>query len=79
MIKELEDYYLSRFELTSTKGWFDFLEDIKELRSSIDNIKTVKNDDLRFVQGQLDIIDWVLDLRQVSEAAFAQLQGDDVN
>ena len=77
MDKELEDYYLNRFELTSTKGWLDFIEDIRELRSSIDNLKTVKVEDLRYVQGQLDIIDWVVDLRKTSEDAFSQLQGED--
>ena len=77
MNRELEDYYLNRFELTSTKGWFDLIEDVNTLRSSIDSIKTIKVDDLRYVQGQLDIIDWLLELRKVSEDSFSQLQGED--
>jgi hypothetical protein len=35
MNKELQDYYESRFEMMSTKGWKDLVEDVDKIIVSL--------------------------------------------
>jgi hypothetical protein len=73
--KELQKYYEDRFDMFSTQGWIDFITDIEELRKPLFNIKSIKTqDDLQFRKGQIDIIDWVLGLKEISEKAYKDLQ-----
>lgn len=75
MTPELEKYYEDRFTTMSTTGWKDLIEDITELKKSYENISTIKGvDELYFRKGQLDIINWMLNLKEVSEQAFEELK-----
>lgn len=79
MNKELQRYYEERFSLMTTKGWLDLIEDIDKLKLSVADIATVKNgDDLQFRKGQLDIINWILTLKQVSESAYQGLKDEGI-
>lgn len=73
--KELQDYYENRFEMTSTPGWAQLLEDAQKMRDVYSNIGSISTlEGLHYKKGQLDIIDWLLSLRSVSEEAYKQLQ-----
>ena len=62
----------------STKGWHDFIDDVTELKKPLENLTTIKTvEDLYFRQGQLDIINWVLSIRGISEMAYEELQNED--
>ena len=72
--KELQKYYENRFSMFSTEGWKDFISDLETLREPLLNIKSIKTqDELQFRKGQIDIIDWVLGLNEMSEKAYADL------
>lgn len=59
----------------STKGWQDLVEDIQELKKPIADIRTIKTDEsLHFRRGQLDIIDWFLGLKEISEKSYQELK-----
>lgn len=74
MTPELTKYYEERFSMMSTQGWTDLMEDTAQLKASYDNLSTIKTvDELYFRKGQLDIINWILNLKQVSEQAFEEL------
>lgn len=74
----LQKYYEDRFSTMSTKGWHDFIDDVTELKKPLENIPTIKTvEDLYFRQGQLDIINWVLSIRGISEMAYEELQNED--
>ena len=74
MNKELQDYYEERFSTFATKGWVDFIEDMKALQQPLLNIKSIKTEqELQFRKGQLDILDWVIGLQEMSEKAFSDL------
>lgn len=78
MDKELQTYYEERFSLTSTRGWRDLIEDAMKMRdaySIINSISTVE--DLFYKKGQIDILEWLISLRSVSEEAYKQLQEED--
>lgn len=73
--KELEDYYLNRFELTSLQGWKDLIEDATKMREAYSNIGGISTlEGLHYKKGQIDILDWLISLRSVSEEAYKQLQ-----
>lgn len=73
--KELEDYYLNRFELTSLQGWKDLIEDATKMREAYANIGGISTiEGLHYKKGQIDILDWLISLRSVSEEAYKQLQ-----
>jgi len=78
MTDDLKKYYEERFETFSTQGWKDFIEDIKALQNPLLNIKSIKTEqELHFRKGQLDILDWVLGLKEMSEKAFDTLQTEE--
>lgn len=59
----------------STVGWKDLVEDILELKKPIADIRSIKTDDaLHYRKGQLDIIDWLLGLKEISEKAYQELK-----
>ena len=71
---EIKDYYEERFSMMTTVGWKDFLEDINNLKAPLEDITTIKTVDmLYFRQGQLDILNWVLGLRDISEQTYEEL------
>jgi hypothetical protein len=76
---ELQKYYEQRNDMFSTQGWKDLVEDVENLRKPLFNIKSIKTqDELQFRKGQIDIIDWVLGLKEMSDKAHKDLQeGED--
>lgn len=74
MTPEIKQYYEERFSTMATIGWRDFLDDLKALKAPLEDISTIKSVDmLYFRQGQLDIINWVLGLRDISEQTYEEL------
>ena len=75
MDKELQKYYEDRFSMMATQGWTDFNDDVKNIFTAVNNLATVANEaELFFKKGQLDILQWVLTLRETSAQAYEQLQ-----
>lgn len=75
MDKELQKYYENRFSTMATQGWTDFSEDVKNIFNAVNNLSAVANEqELFFRKGQLDILQWVLTLRESSAQAYEQLQ-----
>ena len=75
MDKELQKYYEDRFSMMATQGWTDFNDDVKNIFNAVNNLAPIVNEqDLFFRKGQLDILQWVLTLRESSAQAYEQLQ-----
>jgi hypothetical protein len=75
MDRELQTYYENRFDLMSKPGWKDLMEDIKVMKEAYSSVESVKTtEELWFKKGQLDILVWLLGLKQASEEAFEDLQ-----
>jgi hypothetical protein len=73
--KELQKYYEDRFSMMATQGWSDLAEDVKKIYDAVNNLAPVQNElDLFFRKGQLDILQWMLTLRESSAQAYEQLQ-----
>lgn len=77
MTPELSKYYDDQFSMMASVGWKDLMEDLSKLREEVDNIKTAKDaQQLHFRQGQLDILDLILNRRKTCEEVYEQLQGE---
>ena len=74
MKKELQNYYEDRFTTMATKGWRDFIEDVQALYDNYNNVGSVStNEELFKRKGQLDILQWVLSLKEVSSQSYEEL------
>lgn len=72
MTPELEKYYDRYFDLFTTDGWKQFLEDISNSAQTFD-VRTVADEGaLRFVQGQLMVMDKILNWEASVEVAYNQ-------
>ena len=77
MTPELLKYYEERFSMMTTQGWKDMIEDLEALKKNYETVSNIKSpDELYFRKGQLDIIYWVLNLKEVSEESFENLKNE---
>jgi hypothetical protein len=78
MDKELAQYYEERFSMMSTIGWKQLIEDVQGLKDNYENLSNIKTvDELYFKKGQIDILIWLLNLKEISEQAFEGLQSEE--
>lgn len=69
--KDLDDWYQRRFDLTSHRGWEELIEQVNEMRLGYQDVRRLRSDEERsFRQGQLDILDWLAGMAQVSRDAY---------
>lgn len=76
--KKLQEYYENRFEMMATQGWQDLMEDAKTMFDAINHVLAIQDEkDLHLKRGQLDLLQWILNLKQVSEQSYEQLMSGD--
>jgi hypothetical protein len=74
MTPELQKYYEDRFSMTATEGWKDLVEDIDNMIYALNNISLIETDSqLQFKRGELSILTWLKNLKQISERAYEDL------
>ena len=79
MDKELEKYYSETFSMMATKGWSLLMEDFQALKASLNDLSTVTDTQtLYFRQGQLDILNLVLQRKEICEKAYEELQHETI-
>jgi crotonobetainyl-CoA:carnitine CoA-transferase CaiB-like acyl-CoA transferase len=79
MNPELQKYYEERFSTMATEGWRDLMEDVDKMIEPLNNISTIADEkSLQFRKGELSILIWLKNLKQVSERAFEDLNEKNV-
>ena len=79
MNPELQKYYENRFSMMATDGWRDLVEDIDNMVNALNNISVVQDEkDLQFKKGELSILTWLKNLKEVSERAYEELNEKNV-
>ena len=74
MAPELEKYYETYFDLFTTDGWKQFIEDVTANADAF-NVRNVPDEKaLKFVQGQLLIMDKLLNWEASVEMAYNQVK-----
>jgi len=77
MNKELQQYYEDRFTMFTTKGWKDLVDDIKKIKATI-KIEDIQDEKTLFARrGELRIMNWLINLKDVSEQAHQDLENED--
>lgn len=78
MDKELQVYYEEMFSMMATKGWSLLMEDFQALKTSLNDLSTVADtQDLYFRKGQLDILNLVLQRKEICEKAYEELRHEE--
>jgi len=76
--KKLQQYYEERFSMMATQGWKDLMEDAQVMFDGINHVLAIQDEkDLHLKRGQLDLLQWLLSLKQVSEQSYEQLMSGD--
>jgi hypothetical protein len=76
----LQKYYEDRFSMMASTGWTDLTEDASNIFKAVNNLAPVQNEaELYFRKGQLDILQWLLTLKDSSAASYEQLSSGDVS
>lgn len=78
MDKKLQSYYEERFSMMATKGWQDLMEDAENMFKALNQVMPIQNEtELQLKRGQLDILNWILSLKESSTQAYEQLMSGD--
>lgn len=78
MDRKLQSYYDSRFEMMATKGWQDLIEDAENMFKALNQVMPIQNEtELQLKRGQLDILNWIISLKESSTQAYEQLMSGD--
>ena len=79
MSPELQKYYEARFSTMATDGWQDLMEDVEKMIEPLNNISTIADEkSLQYRKGELSILTWLQNLKQVSERAYEDLNEKNV-
>ena len=73
MSPELQQYYEDRLSMMSTKAWKQLIEDLLNMRTQYENIRNCDKDTVEFRRGQVDILDYLVGLKDLSEKAYEEL------
>lgn len=77
MGKDLEQYYEEAFTMFISQGWKDLVDDMKAIKAEVIKIENIKDEkDLWFRRGQLDILDLIVNRKQMCEKVYEELQNE---
>ena len=78
MDKALQKYYEDRFSMMASTGWTDLIDDATNMFKAVNNLAPVNTEtELFYRKGQLDILQWMLTLKESSAMAYEQLLSGD--
>ena len=71
---ELQRHYEDKFEMMSTRGWFDFIEEMTAILDATNQLNTVKNEqELYLAKGEMNILSLIINWKAASEATWRDL------
>ena len=63
----------------SGQGWRDLMDEVDKMIEPLNNISTIADEkSLQFRKGELSILIWLKNLKQISERAFEELNEKNV-
>ena len=79
MDPQLQRYYENRLEMTSTEAWKDLMEDVEGMLAVSNTLDGVTEENLQFRKGEISLMRWLINLRDISEVAYNQLKQENEN
>ncbi len=77
MTPELQKYYEDRLEMMSSQAWKDLMVDVQKMYDTTNQLHNANLDNFQIRQGELNIMRWVLSIKEISETAYEDLQNED--
>jgi|TARA_R100000908_G_scaffold65373_1_gene55166 hypothetical protein len=77
--QDLEKYYNSYLELFMTDGWKQFKEDTENVIKSINLLALEDAKQLHLAQGQMEILNWILDWETSVKNSYETLQSETIS
>ena len=77
--KEVEEYYNKYFDLFTTDGWKQLIEELRQNALAINSVEATKDsDDLYIRKGQLNVLAYLFNLESTVNNNFEELQKENV-
>ena len=77
--QDLEKYYNNYLELFMTDGWKQFKEDTESVIKSINLLALEDAKQLHLAQGQIEILNWILDWETSVKNTYETLQSETIS
>ena len=77
MDARLQRYYEERLSMCASDGWKDLMDDVMTMLDATNTLDGVTLENMRYKQGEVSIMRWMLSLGEVSEQAYEQLKDED--
>ena len=78
MSQEDLEFYERRFDLFALKGWTDLVEDFEQLQKNLENLAQISTEqDLWYRKGQVEMINYLIQLKTLTEQAYEELINED--
>lgn len=78
MSQEDLEFYERRFDLFALKGWLDLVEDFEQLKQNLVDIAQISTEqDLWYRKGQVEMINYLIQLKTLTEQAYEELINED--
>jgi hypothetical protein len=72
------EFYERRFDLFALEGWKDLVEDFTKLRDTLQDISHINTEqDLWYKRGQIEMINYLVQLKTLTEQAYEELINED--
>jgi hypothetical protein len=72
------EFYERRFDLFALKGWTDLVEDFEQLKNNLVDIAQISTEqDLWYRKGQVEMINYLIQLKTLTEQAYEELINED--
>jgi hypothetical protein len=77
MTPELQKYYEDRLSMMGEQGWRDLVADVEEMKKATNQLFGISDvNQLFFKKGEISIMDWIINLRQISSDAYEELKNE---
>lgn len=78
MSNEDLEFYERRFDLFALKGWTDLIEDFEQLKNNLESLSQINTEkDLWYKKGQVEMINYLIQLKTLTEQAYEELINED--
>ena len=78
MSNEDLEFYERRFDLFALKGWTDLIQDFEQLKNNLESLSQINTEqDLWYRKGQVEMINYLIQLKTLTEQAYEELINED--
>jgi hypothetical protein len=75
MDRELEQYYDNYWDLFASNGWKQFVQEVTEACSSVNDITAINDaNEFFFRKGKVEVYNQLLNFKDMIERSYAELQ-----